>query len=82
MNAAFPLLPGAERGFEARRAAGGLGLPPDREPGAGGKDRHVVTVTREREAGTWEAMRLSLLSPIQIMMGKLLAPLIACVAPR
>ena len=35
--------------------------------------------TREREAGTWESLRLSLLSPVQVIAGKLLAPLIACV---
>ena len=34
--------------------------------------------TREREGGTWEALRLSLLSPMQIIIGKLLSPLLAC----
>ncbi|MBV9865585.1 MAG: ABC transporter permease subunit [Abitibacteriaceae bacterium] len=34
--------------------------------------------TREREAQTWEALNLSLLSPRQIITGKLVAPLLAC----
>jgi ABC-type transport system involved in multi-copper enzyme maturation permease subunit len=33
---------------------------------------------RERESHTWESLRLSLLTPHQIVMGKLLPPLIAC----
>jgi ABC-type transport system involved in multi-copper enzyme maturation permease subunit len=34
--------------------------------------------TREREAGTWNGLYLSLLSPREILAGKVLAPLIGC----
>jgi ABC-type transport system involved in multi-copper enzyme maturation permease subunit len=34
-------------------------------------------LSRERENGTWEMLRLSLLEPRQIIFGKLMAPLIA-----
>jgi hypothetical protein len=34
--------------------------------------------SREREIGTWEALNLSLLTPHQIIQGKLVAPLMAC----
>ncbi|MDQ3815881.1 MAG: ABC transporter permease [Armatimonadota bacterium] len=36
------------------------------------------TFTREREAGTWEALRLSLLAPHDIIIGKFAPPLLAC----
>jgi len=38
----------------------------------------ATAFTREREAGTWEAVNLSLLTPIEIIAGKLLAPLLSC----
>jgi len=34
--------------------------------------------SREREAGTWESLSLSLLSPREIIFGKVLAPLMMC----
>ncbi|HVF10219.1 MAG TPA: ABC transporter permease subunit, partial [Abditibacteriaceae bacterium] len=34
--------------------------------------------SREREAGTWESLSLSLLSPREIIFGKLLTPLVMC----
>ena len=36
------------------------------------------TFTREREINTFEALMLSLLSPREIIAGKLCAPLLAC----
>lgn len=34
--------------------------------------------TRERETNTWESLNLSLLTPAEIIKGKLIAPLLAC----
>ena len=34
--------------------------------------------TRERESSTWEALHLSLLSPLEILAGKFAPPLLAC----
>lgn len=36
------------------------------------------TLTRERESGTWESLRLSLLRPAEIVRAKVMAPLVAC----
>ncbi|MBV9865580.1 MAG: ABC transporter permease [Abitibacteriaceae bacterium] len=38
----------------------------------------AVGLAREREAGTWEGLQLSLLSPHQIIFGKVLPSLFAC----
>lgn len=38
----------------------------------------ACAITRERETGTWEALCISLLSPIQILWGKLCSPLVVC----
>ena len=38
----------------------------------------AATFTRERESGSWEGIRLSLLSPATIIAGKLATPLLTC----
>lgn len=40
----------------------------------------AVAFAREREAGTWEGIELSLLSPRQIVWGKAVPPFLACAA--